>query len=338
VSTQLILTSKWKGATSAEINAYFKTGDKSCGITYSEASKVNGTGAAVLTDALAGLGSEWNTIVINPYGTAAFDAIEAINGIPDPENPTGRYSGTSFLPFISIWGSTEDNKDDLVAITDASARKSQVTHALAPAPLSKGMSWEAAANMAYHFALINQNSPHLDINSKQYPDMPIPSDELIGDMSDYNNRDFWVKKGCSTVELKNGKYTVVDFITTYHPDGEINPTYQYCRNLNVYWNLVFGLKLMDANFIVDKAIVSNDQSVNVANVIKPKEVIQLTRSYADDLGQRALISEVDFMKDSILCDVSATNPNRLDRSFRVKISGIARIVSTDLEVGFAFGS
>ena len=62
--------------------------------------------------------------------------------------------------------------------------------------------------MCATLAPVAQNSPHLDNSAKQYPDMPTPSDELIGDFSDYDARDFMVKKGSSTVNIVSGKYTV----------------------------------------------------------------------------------------------------------------------------------
>jgi phage tail sheath gpL-like len=330
------LTTKYAGAHAADLSVSFDTNNKACGITYA-AVVTGGTGVVVLTNALAALGSEWNTLLINPYGTAQFDAIEAINGVPDDTTPTGRYGALVFKPFISIWGSVEDSKTDLVAITNTSTRKTQVTHALAPAPLSKGEPWEAAANMAYLFAINAQNTPHLDINGKSYPDMPVPTDGVIGDMSDYTNRDYLVQRGCSTVDLVADKYQVQDFVTTYHPDGEIPPQFRYCRNLMLDFNVKYGYYLLELINVLDKAIVPSDQSVNVGGTIKPKDWKQVIRSYADDLGQRALISDVDFMKANIQVAVSTVNPDRLDTSFRYKRSGTARIVSTDAIAGFAFG-
>lgn len=334
-ANQLTFTSKWAGATSAEMNVTFDDSDKDCGIVYSIDSIVDGTGTFDLTNAIAGMGSEWNTIVINPYGADAFEDLEQVNGVPDPDTPTGRYGALVFKPFISIWGSTEDNKTTLGAITEA--RKTQVTHALAPAPKSSGFTWEAAANVAYLFALQAQNSPHLDINAKAYPDMPIPSDGIIGDMSDYNNRDYLVKKGASTIDIIAGSYVVQDFVTTYHPDGELPPQYRYPRNLMLDFNVRYGYYLLELINVIDKAIAPSDQSISVASTIKPKDWKQVLRSFADDLSGRVLIADADFMKDSIVVGVSETNPDRLETYFRYKRTGVARIVSTDAEAGFAFG-
>lgn len=332
----LVLTSKWGGVTAAELVAEFVTGDEDAGLTYAFTSTTAGTGAISIADALALFVNNWNTLVVNPYNTATvLDALETFNGVPDPDTPTGRYAGTVFKPFIAVWGSTEDDKDTISAITDA--RKTQVTNAVAPAPGSNGFSWEAAANMVYLHAIIEQNSPHLDVNGKSYPDMPIPLDNDIGDFADYNNRDFLVKKGCSTVNLVAGAYQIQDFVTTYHPDGEIPPQYRYCRNLQLDWNVRYGYYLLELINVLDNAIVPSDQVMGVASTIKPAQWKQILFSFADDLASRALISYPDFMKDNTDVQVSDTNPDRLDTFFRYKRSGIARISSTDAEAGFAFG-
>lgn len=332
----LVLTSKWNGVSSAELNASVYTGDNDAGVTYSEQSKTDGTGAADISDALAAWGNNWNTIVVNPYSdTTTLDALEAFNGVPDPDNPTGQYVGTVFKPFIAVFGSVEDDKDVISAITDA--RKGEVTNAVAPAPLSDGFTWEAAANMVYQHALIEQNSPHLDVNGKSYPDMPVPLDENIGDFADYNNRDFLVKKGCSTVNIVAGKYQVQDFVTTYHPVGEEPPQYRYCRNLQLDWNIRYGYYILELINVVDNTIAPSDQVIGVASTVKPNQWKQVLNSYADDLGSRALIAEPGFMKESIDVQVSDTNPDRLETFFRYKRTGIARISSTDAEAGFAFG-
>lgn len=334
--TSFTLTTKWKGISAAGLTVRFDTGDNAAGVTYT-ATVTGGTGAADISTAIAAMGNEWFTVVLNSHGTAVFDTLETTNGIPDPDSPTGRYSAILWKPFISIWGSNEDSKADLTTITDAAARKTQVTHALAPAPKSEGFGWEAAANMTYLFARLMQDSPHQDVNGKAYPDMPVPADGLIGDMADYSNRDYLVQRGCSTVDLSAGRYTVQDFVTTYHPAGEVPPQFRYCRNLMLDFNVRYGHFLLEQAFVVDKTMVASDQSVSVSGTIKPKDWKQVLRSYADDLASRALSADAEFMKNSISVAVSSTNPDRLDTFFRYKRTGVARISSTDAEVGFAFG-
>ncbi len=328
-------TAKWKGVTGDEIKITVDTGDDALGVAYVVAVGTAGGGVANIAGALAQFQNEWNTLVVNSYGTPKFAELEAFNGIPDPVNPTGRYIGIVFKPFLALWGSTESDKDALVAITDA--REEEVTNILCPAPNSDGMPWEAAANGTALAARIMQNTPHLDVSGKLYPDMPIPSDGDIGDMADYENRDFLVKKGSSTVTLVSGRYRFEDFVTTYHPAGENPPQFRFGRTLMLDFNVRFGYFLLEQIHVVDHSIAENDQVVTVANVIKPKQWNNIINKYAEDLGARNLITDVQFMKDSIQVETSGTNPNRLETAFEYKRSPYIRIASTNAKAGFTFG-
>lgn len=326
-------TSKWKGLTANELSITVDTGDDDLGITYAVVSTQSGSGTPSISAAMTAFGTNWNTIVVNGYGTQStvMSTLESTNGVPDPTNPTGRYVGIIMKPFIAITGSVDN---DPSSITDA--RKAQVTIAIAPAPNSDGLHFEAAANMTVLYARVSQDNPHLDVAGKSYPDMPTPTS--IGSMADYNNRDQFVKKGCSTVDLVSEKYVIQDFVTTYHPVGETPPQFRYCRNLMLDFNVRYGYYLLEQINVVDHAIASDSDVVSVGSTVKPKQWKQVLFAYADDLAKRALIVDVDFMKDSITVDLSTTNPDRLETFFRYKRSGFARIASTTAEAGFNFGT
>lgn len=328
-------TVKWKGITGDDVQVSIDTGNDSLGLTYVVAVGVAGAGVTDISGALGQFQNEWNTLVVNSYGVPKFAALEAFNGIPDPVVPTGRYVGIVFKPFLALWGSIEDDKDVLAGITDP--KKLQVTNVLCPAPNSAGMPWEAAANGTTLAARVMQDTPHLDVGGKFYPDMPVPSDGDIGDMSDYENRDFLVKKGSSTVVLTGGVYQLQDFVTTYHPDGELPPQFRFARNLMLDFNVRFAYFLLEQIHVVDHSIADNDQPVGVDLVIKPKQWNQQINALAEDLGVRNLIVDVQFMKDSIEVGTSGTNPDRLETKFRYKRSPSIRIASTTAEAGFAFG-
>jgi phage tail sheath gpL-like len=329
-------TSKWKGVTSADLDIQFETNNKDVGLTYAEVSNTAGTGVTDIATSLGLFAENWNTLVISGYTTTEFATYETHNGTPDPDSPTGRYVASAFKPYQVFTGLAESDKDNIATITDAAARKDQVTNVVAPCPNSKGWVFEAAANMVATYAAIAQNSPHLDNSGKTYPDMPIPSDENIGDFSDYEARDFLVKKGSSTVSLKAGKYEVQDMVTTYHPDGETPPKFRFTRDLVVDWNIAFGWILIMQRDIQDKAIVSDQDTVTVSNTISPRQANQLVRSFVKDKAAQALLVDVSFTNASILVEVNSGNPARLDVFFRYKRSSTAHIVSTDVEVDFAF--
>lgn len=324
------LTSKWKGLTSADLNATISCTDPNIVFALT---KVNGTGTPDIDPSLNLFQNTWNTIVINTYGvnTSVLNKLEYYNGIADPTNPTGRYRGIVFKPFIALTGSTNDNDS---AITDA--RSSQMTIAICPAPLSKGHPLEAAANMCYLLATTSNENPHLDVCGLSYPDMPTPS--TIGTMEVYANRDIYVKKGNSTVDLIAGKYQVQDFVTTYHLAGEVVPQFRFVRNLMLDFNVRYGYFLLEQINVVDHVIVNDDDVTNAPKVVKPKQWKAVLFDYADSLSKRALIADASFMQDSIEVDLSSTNPDRLETFFRYKRSGVARISSTTAEAGFNFGN
>lgn len=329
-------TTKWAGVTAAELNISFDTNGTAAGIVYSEVSKVDGTGSVDITPSLDLFQNEWNTIVINQYGSSEFDELEAFNGVPDPTTPTGRYAAEVFKPFVALYGSVLKTTSAVIAVTDATARKSQVTNVHCPAPASNGFSWEAAANMAVTYALIANGSPHLGNGGTSYPDMPIPIDGDIGDFADYINRDLLVKSGSSTVKLNNGVYEVQDFTTTYHPDGETIPKYRYARDINLNWNIEFAWRIIMVRDIQDKTLVGNDQAVRVTNTISPKQAKQLAFSMFADIANRALITDPSFSEANTIVAVNSTNPARLDINFKYKITSTANVVSTDAEFDFSF--
>lgn len=331
--TESTATSKWQGKTANALSVTVDNNGDDLGVTYAVVSTQSGAGTPGVGAALLTFGNDWNTLVLNSYGTetSVMDALEAFNGIPDPDSPTGRYTGIIMKPFVAITGSV---LEDPSAITDP--RKSNVTIAIAPAPLSAGLAMEAAANMTLLEARTAQDNPHLDVSSKSYPDMPAAS--AIGAMSNYDNRDAIVKKGCSTVDLNNGVYVVQDFVTTYHPVGELPPQFRYVRNLVIDFNIRFGYYLLEAINVIDHAIVADNDIVSAQKTIKPKQWKQQMATYFIGLSSRALIVTPQFSADGLIVNISTTNPDRLETFFPYKRSGYVRIASTTVQAGFNFGS
>lgn len=328
---------KWKGLTAQGTEIYIDTGASDLGITYAIAETQAGTGTPSVQTALDSFGDIWNTIVINSYGfvDAVIDELQAFNGIPDPTNPTGRYAGIIFKPFIALTGTVEDCDVDSTDVLYCDGDKTELTIAGCPAPLSKGYQFEAAANYCEWFARVSQDNPQLDIEGKSLRDMPVATENFA--MQSYDVRDAVVQMGMSTVNLVSGKYQVQDFVTTYHPTGEIPPQFRYCRNLMLDFNVRYGYYLLEQTNVVDHMIADNDADVTANNVIKPKNWKAIVSQYAVDLVKRGLSADAKFMQDSITVSISTTNPDRLETFFRYKRTGMVRIASTTAEAGFNFG-
>ena len=327
------IVSKTAGIVAEDMNVEIDVNDAAVGVMYAVVDTVSAVGLPDIQPALDQFGNTWHTVVLNTWNifqTDVMDKLQTFNGKPDPVTPTGRYSAILMKPFISLVGSINQEN-----AAETSPLANEVTHAVCPAPNSKGLPLEAAANMALLFARIEQDTPHLDVAGKSYSDMPTPDD--IGLMSSYNSRDALVKDGNSTVDLVAGAYQIQDFITTYHPAGELPPQFRYCRNLMLDFNVRYGYYLLELINVVDHAIAEDDDVVTVGTVVKPKQWKGILFTYAEDLAKRALIVEPAFMKDSLEVGLSTTNPDRLETFFRYKRSGFTRIASTTAEAGFNFG-
>lgn len=330
------LTAKWKGLTSDSLTLSVDDFAITGGVTYAVASVTSGAVTPSITAALALFGNEWNTIVLNTYGavSSVLDALEDFNGKPSPTAPTGRYTGIVFKPFVALFGSTVSVFDTLTGLT--SARLNEVTNVLCPAPNSTAHAMEAAANAAVLLSVQANNTPELDVAGRAYPDMPIGTS--LGAFATYSNRDLFVKSGVSTVDVVNGQYVIQDFVTTYHPAGELVPQFRYVRSLVQDFNVKFGYRLKEELYVQDHVIANDDDFVTAQKVVKPKTWKGVVNSYFLELVERGIIVDSEFSKNSLVVGISTTNPDRLETFFRYKRSGFARIAATTAEAGFNFGT
>jgi len=336
VAGVLTLTAKWTGASGTGLTAVPNVDGDTAGLTYVITSNTPGTGTPSIANALTYFEEPWYTLVLNSYGTAGTTLadLEAFNGIPDNQSPTGRYAPQVFKPFLSFFGNNDATVANLVTITDAAARIPNVTHILCPAPGSSGMPYEGAANMLLLFANVANNKPHLTVAGQSYPDMPVPISNTIGEMSIYDNRNLLKSKGCSTVTLKNGAYKVQDLVCTYHPDGEIPLIFNEARYLNIDWNVKYGYGLLEDIFLKDKTIVADGQYTTVSDVVRPADWKAVLFTYFDQLATLGLITDPDFTKKSIVVEIDANNPNRFNVTLSYKRTGTTEIESTTVTVGF----
>lgn len=335
LSAVVTASTKWYGNSANGLTIEVDTNNNTLGVSYVIATDSDGVGDPTLTASLAAISSNWLPIIVNTYGleTDVIDAFEVWNGIPDPTNATGRYTSTIFKPAIVLSGSVED---DPSSVTDSS--KNQLTISVCPAPLSLGFQFEAAANVALLFATTVDSAPQTDIIGKSLPDMPLPSAGDIPLMQSYTERDRIVKKGCSTVQIIGDSYQVVDFVTTYHPDGEVPPQFRYCRDLFIDFNIEYGYRLLEIANCTGKTLISNGDITTASNVISPSDWKALVYQYIDSLVLRALITDAKFSQNSVVVGISSTNPNRLNTEFSYKRTGTTRILSTTVKAGFNFGN
>lgn len=322
---------KWAGIDADELDISVDTNGNPVGVSYSVTDVQSGAGVpSTIQSALDTFGEQWNTIVLNPYGTNIHSTLENFNGKPDPNQPSGRYSGIVFKPFVALFGST-----DSTASIDFSNQKDEVTNVVCPAPNAKTFNHEIAAAYGRVLAVQAQNNPHLDVQNMYVPD--IPAAETAGQFGDYSFRDQKVKEGWSTAVIENGSYKIKDLVTTYHPDGEVPLQFSWVRNIMIDWNIAFRYRILEELYVVGHTLVSNNQKVDVAKVVKPKQWEATVKGLADSLSIDGLIAEPSFMKENISVSINDTNPDRFETTFKYKRSGFGRQSDTVVTAGFNLG-
>jgi phage tail sheath gpL-like len=347
-----VATAKWTGLTSNDIRFSIDqnpngipNGNIDPSVTFAVVNTTAGTGTPLTGGANNGtsyFANKWNTIVINSYGlvSSTMTELEAYNGVPDPISPTGQYSGIIMRPMWALSGTTLDNP---TSITSAGARPNNVTIVPCVAPLSLGMPYEAAANVAYLIANVFGNNPESDVIGLKYPDMPSAPAGQIPAMCQHSFRQTCVTNGCSTVDYSggatgNGVYTIVDLVTTYNVTGEYPPFYRYVRDLNVHFNYKFGYFLLQQINVEGKVLLPDSSTATADNIIKPGMWAAEVAVYNLSCEKRALLVNVKANNKTIKSQISSSNPNRLDTTQSVQISGITRIAATTVYGGFYFGS
>lgn len=319
------LTAKWKGA-SSDFDVYIETNGDDAGITYAVSEISVAAGTPAVTTALENFGSRWNQLVINGIGAATqtLEEFENWNGVPSETAPTGRYTGIVFKPSIVLTGYTQNS----VTITNQDARKTQCTISLVVAPESNNFEFEVAASWMALYAPVAQSNPKATINGQYLPGITAPDNGDIGDMADYDYRDFAAKRGSCTVKLVNGRYQVQDFITTYRPTGVQNPKFRYPRDLMVDFNIFYRYRNLELLYVIDKVIAADSSKVQADGVIKPSGWKQVLYSFADGLERDGFIARADYMKERIAVDIAGDNPNRFNTSISYERTGIVIINST----------
>lgn len=337
-ATKVTLETKWLGITAQETTVSVFVDEKPINISYATSEAQAGAGTQAVTNAVNQFGEEWRTIIVNSYadtGTVLND-LENVNGKPDADSPTGRYKEQVFKPFVALTGTTSSDISSSPFLgIDTSGRKTEVTNVIIPAPDTNYYTMEIAATAARSLSVQAQNEPHRDLSGR--PMLRIDPPDSIGDFADYTKRDALVKDGKSTVVSRNGQFEFNDIVTTYRPDGEIPPQFRYVRNLIIDWNIRYQYYLLEQTYVVGKTIAADGDTVSVSGVVKPKDWQARVAGLADTLGERGLIADPDFMKESITVEISSTNPDRFETRFRYKRTGLGRISDTVVEAGFNLG-
>lgn len=327
-TTDLDLESKWKGQTSAEL-AVYEFSNTSEGLTFAFVN-TDGVGEVIPTTQLAKFVNDWYPHVLNCLGNGGsegiLDEFESFNGSPSVGN--GKYLPTNMTPAVFWTGTKVAVPATLAAVTDP--RKDFNTNIYLPAPNAKEFTFITACEALAMFVKLSNPAPELDIVDEKMLYATPPDSKDVGTIIEYSVRDYLVKNGCSTVNFKDGSYNVADLLTTYRPDGEIDPVFKFVRDNMLIFNLVDQVKKLNER---------NKNKTNAPNAL-PKASIMTTDLYKAKIlneiikpfEEAGYIKDFDYAKNNIDVGVNPTNAGRYDVVTANLITSLIRIVAYDIQV------
>ncbi len=327
-TTDVGLTSKWEGASANDIVVEV-VGSTTAGVSFALTQPVGGLVNPDVDDALNQVGNVWETMVLNCLDIADTTTLDKFSTFGE-----GRWGALVRKPLVVFTGNTETTVTAATAVSDA--RKTDRTNAQLVAPASNDLPLVVAARQLARIAPTANNNPPQDYGSQDATGLVPGAD---GDQWDYPTRDSAVKKGSSTVEVKDGVVNVSDVVTFYHPSGDPIPAYRYVVDIVKLQNIIFNLDLIFATKEWDGApLIPDDQPTVNRSAKKPKAAVAAVSALLDSLGLNAIISDPDTAKENTIAAINDQNPKRLDVSTTVQLSGNTNIISVDLNFGFFFGT
>jgi phage tail sheath gpL-like len=331
-TTELDLTCKWKGASGNDLTVEVldSTGlAPVSGLTFTIVQPASGAADPSVAPALALLGSDWVTMVINGLGPSNTTALGLIAAAGE-----GRWDKLVRKPFVCFTGNPEAVVG--TATTVPAARPSDRVNAQLVSPGSVHLPVQIAAAQVREIAKVANNNPPTDYGGRAVRSLIPGADNL---QWDHAERDLAVKAGSSTVEVKDGIVRISDVVTMYHPAGEVPPAYRHVVDIVKLQTIIYNFDLEFTKPEWNGApLIPDGQPTANPNARTPKAAKAAACAIIDGLALQAIISDPVTAKKNTVASVNSQNPKRLDLSTTVQLSGNTNIISVDLNFGFFFGA
>jgi phage tail sheath gpL-like len=326
-ATQVDLTAKWAGASGNDIK--IRIDGTVPGVTFAITQPVGGLVNPDVDTALNQITTKWETLVLNcmePGDTTTLGKLKT--------HGDGRWGELERKPYIAFTGRTAAAVP--VAGAESDGRKTDKINSFLVAPGSGELPFVVAARQLARIAKRANNDPAFDYGALR-ADGLVPGADA--DQWTYAERDEAVKKGCSTIEVKDGVINLSDIVTMYHPTGDALPAFRYVVDVVKLQNIIFNLELIFATDQWNGAplLPDGDATTNF-NAKTPSMAVAAVNTRLEALGLAAIISDVKTAKESTRAWIDSQNPKRLNVETTVQLSGNTNIVSVDLNFGFYFGA
>jgi hypothetical protein len=325
--SEIAVTSKWKGASANKLVLSIEDGDGGTSFTLTQ--PVGGLVNPTVDSALALIGNQWVTMIVNGLNIEDTTAIGTYATYGE-----GRYGTLVHQPLIVFTGNTEADSADATVVS--AARPTDRINSQLVSPGSDDMPWAVAARQVARIAVTANNSPASDYGGQRATGLTPGPDE---DQWDYPTRDAAVKAGSSTVEPRDGVVEIGDVVTFYRPTGEEPPADRYVCDIVKHQNVIYNLALKFASpDWVSKPLVPDEQVVTEPDARKPKDAHARVAGLIDALGQAAIISDPATAKKTIVCGIDSGNPKRINVRFKLQWAGNNNITNVEFNYGFYYGA
>jgi phage tail sheath gpL-like len=320
------LVSKWSGESSNLIT--LEVEGNIPGVLFDIAAFEGGALDPDIAPALEKIGNVWETQILDSFDYKKLSRLDEYQ-----EYGESRWGSLEKKPLLVAHG-CPDNLATRTAITDP--RKTDYINYLIVSVGSRELPFVIAAKGLVNDILTTANNNPAQGYKGLLTGLHCGDDSA---QENYNQRDSSVKKGSST-NIKNGSVAELnDIITFWHPESEGTfPSRRGVVTMVKLQNIVFNVRLiMEADALKAAPLVSNDQPTRNKAAQSPKMIKASLMNLADSLAMEAILAEAEFTKKNLQVNLDAANPNRLNNTFPVKLSGNIEITDSLIQFGFLLG-
>ena len=298
------------------------------GVSFTITALSSGAGTSVITTALGNMGDDWYTYIVNTFGSESVTMAAFAT-----HNEDDRWDTLVNKFYRAFYGSVDDLAT-ITAITDALTVDR--TNGAITSPGGYMLPLELAALAVGAMASRNQNNPPL-------PYTGLVLDGLVPAVSSsqwsYTERNAAIEAGCSTTIVEDGVIKIEDVVMHYHKAGEEPPAYGWAVNIAKLAEWAYNVDLV---FTGDnwrgKILVDNTDIVSNPDARRPLDAVAEIFKLADASSYAAIITKPGTTKENTAASIDVANPNRLNITTLIVLSGATRIISLTTNFGFNFGA
>lgn len=326
-TTEVGLLAKWEGTSSNDIVVEV-IGPTNVGVSFAITQPVGGLINPSIDPALAQIGDVWESMLLNCLEIDDTTALDDLSNFGE-----GRWGALVRRPLVAFTGNPATSVANATVVSDA--RKTDRTNAQLVAPGSTNLPFVVAARQLARIVVVANNNPPRDYGSQDATGLVPGAD---GSQWTFPERDEAIKKGSSSIQVKDGVINVSDTVTFFHPMGEPIPGFRYVVDIVKLQQVLFNLDLIFATNEWDGApLIPDIQPTTNREAKKPSMAHAEIAAMLDSLALNAIISDPETAKTTIVVEISGTNPKRVDAAFSIQLSGNSNIISIDNNFGFFFG-